>query len=150
MITTLNIIVPCYNPPNAWAAHLCQQYQAFTAGTATPIIQLILVNDGSNKGISEKDLSFLQSQIPTIQIVSYETNRGKGYALRQGVAASKADLYIFTDIDFPYTLDSMWAMERALHERGNIAAGYRNRTYYEHVPAWRKGLSWAFRGFIRA
>ncbi|MEY4906112.1 MAG: hypothetical protein RLZZ292_3927 [Bacteroidota bacterium] len=150
MITTLNIIVPCYNPPDAWAEHLCRQYQAFVQGAVTPIVQLILVNDGSAKGISSADWTYLTTQIPTIQVVNYSENRGKGYALRQGVAASKADLYIFTDIDFPYTLASMWAVERALQERGNIAAGYRNRTYYEHVPAWRKALSWAFRGFIKA
>ena len=49
-------------------------------------IELIIVNDGSSKNVSVEHLKFLKSEIPAVKIISYEQNRGKGFALRKGVA----------------------------------------------------------------
>lgn len=108
-----------------------------------------MVNDGSTQMVSEADFQLLQQAIPTITIISYSENRGKGYALRQGVEHSASDFYIFTDIDFPYTLESMLAVEEALLGQGGIAVGHRDQSYYGKVPLFRKLLSQSFRWFIK-
>ncbi len=147
---TLNIIVPCYNPTETtWAQHLVQQFEAFKLDCPLRHVNMVLVNDGSTVNVSAEVFKFLKTAIPGICIVNYAENKGKGYALRQGVAMSNADYNIFTDIDFPYTLPSMIAVTEALIAKGGIAAGNRNATYYEKVPFVRKVISKIFRLVIR-
>ncbi len=92
----------------------------------------------------------LQNNIPVTK-VSYAINQGKGYALRKGVEAATAPYILYTDIDFPFTNQSMDEMLKTLTQ-GNfdIVAGYRNEKYYEKtISAFRKRLSKTFRFFIK-
>ncbi|MFN7119385.1 MAG: glycosyltransferase [Saprospiraceae bacterium] len=145
----LTIVVPCYNPRPGWAQRVIEHFQAYQRQSAMSTVNLTLVNDGSNQNVGEKDFQFLRQAIPNLTLISYETNAGKGYALRQGVHHSHSDFYIFTDIDFPYTTESMLAVERALLEKGGIAVGHRDESYYGKVPLFRKILSQSFRWFIK-
>lgn len=146
--STLTLVVPCYNPRPAWAQRVVKYFQEFSKAAATEV-KLTLVNDGSTQNVSELDFQFLRQAIPGFTLLNYAENRGKGYALRQGVQQSTSDFYIFTDIDFPYTLESMLAIEQALLEKGGIAVGHRDQSYYGKVPLFRKVLSQSFRWFIK-
>ncbi len=110
---------------------------------------MVLVNDGSTMNVSKENFRYLKSEIHGLYIVDYPENKGKGYALRQGVSMSNSDLNIFTDIDFPYTIDSMLVLTEALIEKGGVAAGNRNASYYQKVPLVRKMISKIFRLVIR-
>jgi glycosyltransferase involved in cell wall biosynthesis len=145
------VIVPCYNPPNGWEAMLATRFQAFRAqfDPAAFTLGLIVVNDGSIRNVTDENIARLTALAPGTQIVRYEWNRGKGYALRQGVAASEADLHLVTDTDFPYTLESMARVASVLRERGGIAAGNRDTAYYQKVPAFRRWLSRFLRWMLR-
>lgn len=110
---------------------------------------LIVVNDGSTQRDTELIFKRLSEILPEVNIVSYTANRGKGYALRQGVLASEADFHIVTDADFPYTIESMGRVAATLRERGGIAAGNRDTAYYDKVPAFRRLLSKALRWLLR-
>lgn len=146
---TLTIIIPCYNPRPGWAQRVAEHFLAYQNASQLPTVRLTLVNDGSTQQVSEADFQFLRQAIPDIEIVSYSKNGGKGHALREGVRQSESDLYLFTDVDFPYTQASMLAIEQALSKRGGIAVGHRDTTYYIKVPWFRKMLSRSFRWFIR-
>lgn len=151
----LNVIVPCYNPPDGWELALAERFGAFcrheTAQTSQ--ITLTVVNDGSPRNVEQIHFDRLKTLVPDVNIVHYTENRGKGYALRQGVAASVADYYLVTDTDFPYTIDSMHRVANALIARGGITAGSRDTDYYKHVPPFRrflsKGLRWMLRNLLR-
>jgi glycosyltransferase involved in cell wall biosynthesis len=146
----INIIIPCYNPPSAdWAANIVQEFATLEAMLSECTLGLVLVNDGSSRGITNSDFDLLKSKIANCQVVSYEINKGKGYALRKGIEASNADFHVFTDIDFPYELFSVANIIKEIQVQKGIAAGYRNQTYYKKVPLFRKVLSIAFRSFIR-
>jgi glycosyltransferase involved in cell wall biosynthesis len=147
----LNVIVPCYNPPQGWAEALAGRFAAFQAAVADLAgeIRLVVVNDGSTSESSELIFKRLEAILPKVRIVSYPENHGKGYALRQGVAASEADLHVVTDADFPYTIESMRRIVATLRESGGIAAGNRDTAYYEQVPASRRRLSQALRWLLR-
>lgn len=146
----INIIIPCFNPPSAdWANNIIKEFKTIEQLLHNYKLGLILVNDGSTKGITENDFEAIRTQITDSQIIDYNTNRGKGYALRQGVAHSEADFHIFTDVDFPYKLHSIAQIIQTLVVKKGIAAGYRNQNYYQKVPLFRKILSIAFRSFIR-
>ncbi len=152
--TILDIILPCYNPPQDWARQLpiaCADIAA-QLGPDT-IINVTLVNDGSQHGISTEDIAALQALLPSLHYIHYSNNQGKGYALRQGVADAKGDFQIYTDIDFPYTTASLVAVYHALARQGaDIAAGVRDAAYYEHVPPLRRFISkflrWLLRTFL--
>jgi glycosyltransferase involved in cell wall biosynthesis len=147
--STLTIVIPCYNPRPGWAQRIAANFLAYRSASQLPKVHLTLVNDGSTQQVSEADFQHLRQAIPNIKIVSYSKNGGKGHALREGVRHSQSDLYLFTDVDFPYTQASMLAVERALCERGGVAVGHRDTAYYVNVPWFRKVLSQSFRWFIR-
>ncbi len=114
---------------------------------------LIVVNDGSSGESAARNFQRLTDLLPGVKVVTYAINRGKGYALRQGVAASDADFHLVTDADFPYTIESMRRVALALSECGGIAAGNRDTAYYDRVPVFRrwlsKGLRWLLRNVLR-
>jgi glycosyltransferase involved in cell wall biosynthesis len=146
---TLDIVVPCYQPPVGWAKNLVEAYREFSAHSKSSLVCLILVDDGTDPPLEGQDLDFVKAQIPRFQQIRHTVNRGKGAALRTGVARSESDLILLTDIDFPYTLESMLAVERQLAESGGIALGFRDQQYYRDVPAFRKHLSRLLRWMVR-
>ncbi len=147
----LCIIVPCYNPPETWAPAFVENYRALQSELKDSInsVEIVVVNDGHIEGHQPAALAQLATLAPDIRMVSYAENRGKGYALRQGVAAAQGDLYLITDADFPYTLGSMKAIVQHLQHEGGIAAGNRDLAYYAHVPLFRKVLSKSLRFLLR-
>lgn len=58
--------------------------------------ELICVVDGNVDKTFENAARFANTH-PKVRAVGYETNRGKGYAVRYGMAASKGDLIAFID-----------------------------------------------------
>lgn len=56
--------------------------------------EIIVVDDGSTDGTE----ALLQAY-PSIQVISYGRNRGKTYAMSQGVAAATGELLMFLDAD---------------------------------------------------
>src|SRR5205809_7488490 len=98
----VSIVLPCYHPAPGWEQNVCSAYEAFCREVQTTV-ELIIVMDGDSPTVTETTLQYLQKNITPIQIVRYAGNRGKGYAIRKGVEASKGENIIYTDIDFPYT-----------------------------------------------
>jgi len=114
----------------------------------------IIVNDGSAMGIESSDIALIQEYFPQLTYLQNPQNMGKGYTLRNGVKASRHELCIYTDIDFPYTLESFLKVYKALAEEGtDIAVGIKDSSYYQHLPPSRvrisKGLRWMARSFLR-
>ena len=144
-------MLPCYNPVPGWAAIVVDRFTSLkhTLQHQGPI-HCIVVNDGSSKHITEEDVGFLRQHIPDIEWISYAENRGKGYALRQGVAKATADIVLYTDIDFPYTQESM---QRCLHPvlsgSADVALAVRNRSYYSKLPPGRRLISKMLRSLNR-
>jgi glycosyltransferase involved in cell wall biosynthesis len=56
--------------------------------------EVIVVNDGSTDGTAALAQSF-----PDVTLISYPTNRGKTYALSQGMAVAKGDHFMLIDAD---------------------------------------------------
>ncbi len=58
-------------------------------------IEIIVVDDGS----TDRSLQALHQFGKTIRVISYGTNRGKGYALSRGIVESHGELIMFFDGD---------------------------------------------------
>lgn len=138
----IDIVLPCFNPGKDWVAHIIDGMQALHVKAPHVTWHCILVNDGSARGIGEHEIQSLQQAIPAFTYIHYTQNRGKGYALRQGVARSNAKYTLFTDVDFPYTIDSVLNIYTALSSNhANIAIGVKDASYYAHVPPFRRFIS---------
>jgi glycosyltransferase involved in cell wall biosynthesis len=100
-------------------------------------------------GDVQPEIGRLEHEIPSFKSHSYSSNQGKGFALREGVKNAKGDYIIYTDIDFPYTTESLFKIYSTLSESDcQLAIGIKDDNYYRHVPASRRLLSKAFRKMI--
>lgn len=149
----LDIVLPCYNPLPDWEKRIVDTVQTLEKRLNGVEVFLYIVNDGSSKSINPEAVIYIKKNIPNFCFLEYKNNRGKGYALRQGVAATKNDICIYTDIDFPYEVESFLAVFEMLKKDTDIAIGVRETKYYEHVPKVRvwisKTLKWMIRNFLR-
>ena len=104
--------------------------------------ELIIVVDGHTSAVNESELQTLREAVPMLQVIKYEVNRGKGFALRTGAARAKGERIIYTDIDFPYTPGSFRAVYELLRQdRADVAVGVKNDDYYRSVPRVRRAVS---------
>lgn len=144
----IDIVLPCYNPPPGWQDELID-FHRFVAQKFP--IKYIVVNDGSNNKECEKAIPILQAENIQFELISYSDNKGKGYALRKGVRASKAEYVLYTDIDFPFKKESVLkVLSLLLKNEQDVLAGSRNEDYYNNKMSYfRKTLSKAFRFFLR-
>lgn len=150
----LDVVLPCYNPAEGWVEKVLEAWAHIHVALPDLQIGLILVNDGSTKGLEAQHLQLLQSSLPELHYIDSQPNMGKGYALRKGVQASSAELLIYTDIDFPYQEESLLAMARLLlDDKADVVVGHRSDAYYEGVPADRRRISrflrWMLQTFLR-
>lgn len=138
---SVSLVLPCYNPPQGWEQNVANAFKIFCSRIGTSS-ELIIVQDGVSATVTEESLSWLVQNIPAVKLVRYDVNRGKGYALRKGVAEASGDIIMYTDIDFPYTQDSMYEVYRAISDsRCDVGIGVKDQAYYTHVPAVRKLIS---------
>jgi dolichyl-phosphate beta-glucosyltransferase len=59
---------------------------------------IIVIDDGSQDQTASVALAF-QKEFPALQVISHESNHGKGYAVRQGLLAAKGEIVLFMDAD---------------------------------------------------
>lgn len=146
---TLDIIVPCYNPPTAWASSVVRSYQKLSGLMPTVALRLIIVNDGSNNGKVKNEIDHFLQKIPNAIYVELKSNQGKGFAIKEGLKYSDTPFVAFTDIDFPYEEENIVAMYQQLQLGADIVIGSRNQQYYKKVPWFRKWLSKFFKEVIK-
>ena len=153
MSNSLDIVLPCYRPPEGWADNIVRSMAELDRRLPELDLHLILVNDGSPAGVSPADIDEIRAGWSSFEYVDLTVNQGKGEALRRGVASSKGDYCVFTDIDIPYTLDSVEKIVRTLQAGTNVAIGIKDGAYYVHTPPVRKAVSrflrWLARMFLR-
>lgn len=136
---TLSVVLPCYNPDKNWAVNILIRYKELTQLLPGYAISLITVNDGSTINVDE-GMGYLKQHIENLQVVSYSPNRGKGYAIRKGIALAGGDYIIYTDIDFPYTNRSILKIVEGL-DKFDITIGTRGPSYYNNIPTHRALIS---------
>ncbi|MEQ9423156.1 MAG: glycosyltransferase family 2 protein [Cyclobacteriaceae bacterium] len=144
---TYDLVLPCYNPSKNWHQNIVEWWGRIHHIDSSIHFKLILVNDGSTN-ISSHQIEFLKEHIPTMDYVWHKQNKGKGFAIREGAKSSKNDYLIFTDIDFPYTLQSFKDVMLSLKSGSDVVLGFREDDYYVKVPIIRKLISKVFRFFL--
>jgi len=137
----VSLVLPCYNPQPGWEEVVCAGFESLQECMGADA-ELIIVFDGKSESVTPAAIATIESRIPRLQLISYNENRGKGYATRKGVAAATGHIILYTDIDFPYTTASICALYNKLNNNEcDVAIGVKNNDYYNHVPAMRRAIS---------
>lgn len=138
----IDIVLPCYNPDvKDWYLDIVKNVGALERLFPNCRFFVILINDGSIKGIENEHIDYLTAQLPSFQYISYTQNQGKGYALREGMKVALHDWQIYTDVDFPFELMCMKGMIEKLLTGKDIVLGERQFSYANQLRNYRKILS---------
>lgn len=94
----LTIVIPAYNESERIVEPLAKILDFCKSSGQTH--EIIVVDDGSSDDTTEIAQKALTST-PTVssQVIRYEKNRGKGFAIKTGLLAATADIALFTDAD---------------------------------------------------
>jgi glycosyltransferase involved in cell wall biosynthesis len=141
MHKTLDIILPCFNPPEAWLQNVQDILNILQLKYPDIYIGLIIVNDGSTTNFTDTIQTTIKKILPQSQIINMPANGGKGKALRAGVQASVANYILYTDIDIPFSQQSITAMLDALFANAQVVIGNRLNSYDNQLRNFRKILS---------
>ena len=96
---SISVFFPCYNDARTIGDLVLEAERQLQQ--VTPDYEIIVVNDGSPDDSAEV-LRSLQQRVPRLQVVTHETNRGYGGALRSGFARATKELVFYTDGDGQY------------------------------------------------
>jgi glycosyltransferase involved in cell wall biosynthesis len=96
---TLSIVIPVYNERELLGQCLERVDAApLPAGVSK---QIVIVDDCSTDGTAEV-MDFLGQHRPDLVLLHHERNRGKGAALRSGLARATGDIVLVQDADLEY------------------------------------------------
>lgn len=137
---TVSLVCPFFNEAaiiDYTIRHLLQQLESLDADW-----ELIVVNDGSTDG-SEVIAQSIPS--PHLRVLSYPHNRGRGHALRTGIAAASGDIVVTTEIDLSWGDRIVHELVDALRRDPTldivVASPHLPDGGYRNVPARRVWIS---------
>lgn len=140
----VDIILPLYNPKGNWIDPMTQAmlslHEYFDSHDC--VLHFYIVDDGSRKEVFTPEITEnLRKAAGDLNVLSYQPNRGKGYALRFGVNATKGDYQIYTDADFPFSHSCVVNTYERLKDGADVVMGVRGADYSKAIPPMRKLLS---------
>lgn len=114
--------------------------------------EIIVVDDGSVDSTHQVVMDLIKD-IPYLKVISYVPNRGKGYALRQGVLASKGEVILLTDADLSTPIEELSKLLPLIYNhKYDIAIGSRALALSEIVkkqPWWRQSMGKFFNRLVK-
>jgi len=137
----IDIVCPVYNPHAGFIDKLKKCINDIRAHYPTRQIHLIISNDGSDRGFDSSVKSEIIQSIDDAEIID-NTHKGKGSAVRSGIAASKAKYAVYTDIDMPYSINSVITIMDYLLKGYDLVIATRDDEYYSNLTLKRKILSY--------
>jgi hypothetical protein len=121
----LSIVVPAFNESRRLDTGLGRLLDAVATGAIDPgTTEIVVVDDGSTDDTAAV-AGRLLAPLPHVRVLRQETNRGKGAAVRLGVAEARGALIAFGDADMAIDPDQFPLLVAALG-RADVAIGSRS------------------------
>lgn len=140
---TLTVILPVYNEEKRLALAF-EALKKFKALAGLLVEKFVFVNDGSKDKTLELLNNFQKKMNlacgAKTKVVSYKENRGRGFAVMQGVKESDSDYTMFLDSDMSIPLDNLKTFVRYMNLGDHLLIGSKKM---------RETVTLVKRGFIR-
>ena len=118
----LSVIVPAYNERDRIAASIASMTEYLARCVVS--YELIVVSDGSTDGTDE--IARRQARTdPRLRVLSLPRNRGKGQAVKSGIAAARGEYIMFIDADLTIPISIVADFRAALDGGADIAIASR-------------------------
>ncbi|MDP1743188.1 MAG: glycosyltransferase family 2 protein [Candidatus Amesbacteria bacterium] len=136
-MSKLSVIIPAYNEEKRLGSNLSSVLKYLHKNFSS--FELIIVDDGSTDSMA-KSVRLAIAKDSRARLISYKPNRGKGYAVRNGVLASQGEQVLFMDADLSTPLVEIPKILTKL-ESADIVIGSRGKS---DAPFGRQVASFIF------
>ena len=145
----ISVVFPCFNEERRIGPTL-RTVVAFLEGRGKPW-EAIVVDDGSADGTSDVVRRGFEG-VSGVRLVRHESNHGKGFAVREGVFASRGDLVLFSDADLSTPIEELDRLESKAGEGFDLVVGSRHvagARILTPQPGRRRLSGQVFRSLVR-
>ncbi len=149
---SLSIVVPSYNEERRLERTL-PAIIAYLESHTDETAELIVVDDGSTDRTREVAEQAGKNGAVSLQLISNDGNRGKGYSVKRGILAARGRRVLFTDSDLSTPIDDFEALDAALAAGADVAIGSRavaGADIVEHQAWYRELGGQSFNLVVRA
>lgn len=146
----ITVVVPAYNEENRLGSTL-ESIAAYFEQRRTAV-EILVVDDGSTDRTAEL-VSACGQRLPFVRLLTYPRNRGKGYAVKFGMANARGRLRLFDDADGSTPISEIERLESAIAAGADVAAGSRAKPSTDTAVEalwYRKLLGRTFNFFVNA
>lgn len=146
----ITVVVPAYNEENRLGSTL-ESIAAYFEQRRTAV-EILVVDDGSTDKTAELVFAYEQ-RLPFVRLLTYPRNRGKGYAVKFGMANARGRLRLFDDADGSTPISEIERLESAIAAGADVAAGSRAKPSSDTAVEalwYRKLLGRTFNFFVNA
>ena len=120
----LSIVIPAYNEARRLPATL-DRLLHFLAQQHPSAFEILVVDDGSRDETAAVVKDYM-ARHPSISLLQYQGNRGKGYAVRHGMLKARGLWILSTDADLSAPIEDLPALQAAAQRAGaRVAIGSR-------------------------
>lgn len=106
MSPEISLVIPAYEEAARMGGPLHRVFEYLSNEKIDA--EMIVVDDGSGDKTAETaEAVFAKHPDVDGRVIRYESNRGKGYAVRTGLKAARADIALFSDADFSTPIEEM-------------------------------------------
>ncbi|MGI4739548.1 MAG: dolichyl-phosphate beta-glucosyltransferase [Janthinobacterium lividum] len=150
----VTLVIPAYNE-SARLGQSLEQLLVYLNAQAYAS-EVILVSDGSSDDTTQVAQQYFNThasdQVAT-RVLSYQPNRGKGYAVRQGLLAAQGTVAVFSDADLSTPIEELpLILTPILEGECDVAFGSRALGYHligQHQPWLREQSGRFFNRMVR-
>lgn len=118
----ISVVVPCFNEERRIVPTV-ERIVEFLERRRTAW-ELVVVDDGSLDRTSDVVRDRFAG-CSFVRVVRYDVNHGKGFAVREGVLASRGDVVLFSDADLSTPIEELDGLERKASEGFDLVVASR-------------------------
>ena len=119
----LSIVVPAYNEELRLGASLKRMLGYFDSQSYS--FEILVVDDGSSDSTASIAEGIAANRVE-VKLLTYQPNRGKGYAVRYGILRSDGDLILFCDADLATPIEEIEKLIASITPTNQVAIGSRD------------------------
>ena len=144
----ISVIIPVYNQEKEIAKLVSKIKEALYLRFSK--YELLIINDGSTDNTLKCLREEEEKSNSAMRVISYTPNKGKGYAVREGVLKSSGGLVLFIDGDLEISPEALSAYLSEIKNYDLVIASKVHPLSTINAPQSRKFLSRAFNLLVRA